>query len=138
MNEKHFVNWDTAKALRAAGYNEDIDHCINEDGEIMEVTVLNQDLPEWKCQCPSIQEALDWLEERDVRIEVRMKHMKIKGDPYKVADDDEYQWQYFYDICKGDDVENPIIACDESDCVIMYTDRNLCWQEAVEKGVSVL
>lgn len=55
MNEKHFVNWDTAKALRAAGYNEDIDHCINEDGEIMEVTVLNQDLPEWKCQCPSIQ-----------------------------------------------------------------------------------
>ena len=145
MNAKHYVSLEAAKKLKELGYNESTEFVHVDNEPIFNGISINYLKPElcngYKVEdntcypCPTLLEAMDWLESKDIHMEVRMRHMKIKGDPYKVADTDEYQWQYYYAICKGDDVEHPIIGCDESYVVIMYTDRNECMQKAIEKAL---
>lgn len=56
---------------------------------------------------------------------------------YKIADDDEYQWKWYFAICKDDDVEHPIVEDGEDGYVVMHTDRNECMNAAIKKGVEL-
>ena len=137
MNAKHYVSLEVAKILEEKGYNEETEYAIDKNSEIYQERRTNQYLS-WAWQCPSLLEAMDWLEKRGIHIEIRMMHCKVKGDPYKIADDDEYQWKWYFAICKDDDVKHPIVEEGEDGYVVMYTDRNECMNAAIKKGVEFL
>lgn len=111
IDYKFYVSYEAAKLLKEQGYNEETDYIIDDDGEIFEDKYsMNQDLPKWRWSCPSKSEAIDWLEQvHGIHIEIRMKHCKIKGEAMEIKDTDEYAWRWFYAICIGDDVDNPIL-----------------------------
>lgn len=118
MDYSYCVCIEAAKLLREKGYNEETDYTFEDDGNtefdwrenIDFDWRTNQDLPDNMYSCPSRAEAIDWLEQKHgIRIEIRMKHCKIKGDPMEIKDTDEYAWRWFYAICIGDDVDNPIL-----------------------------
>ena len=139
MNRMNYVSQETAKLLRQKGFNEET-HCyIDDDGDIFDDKYcLNQDLPEQRWSCPSLIETLDYLEKNGVHIEIRMQHCKTKGDPYQIADDDEYQWKWYYVICKGDDIKNPILEEGDNGYVLMHPDMVSCLRAAIRKGVELL
>ena len=147
MNTKHYVSLEAAKKLKELGYNEPTEY-LHSDDIIHKGICLNYLKPELcggmiveddvSYPCPTLLEAMDWLESKDIHVEIRMQHCKVKGDPYKIADDDEYQWKYFFAICKGSDVMNPIVEADKDDYVILHTDRNECMQKAIEKALELL
>ena len=139
MNTKHYVSLEVAKMLKEKGYNEECSHVIWDNGDIFYEYNLNQDIEHmYKFSCQSLLEAMDWLEERGIHIEIRMMHCKVKGDPYKIAPDDEYQWKWYFAICKDDDVEHPIVEDGEDGYVVMHSDKNECMNAAVKKGVELL
>lgn len=139
MDNKFYVSYEAARLLKEKGYNEECDCVIDDDGEIFDdKCCLNQDLPEWRWSCPSLIETLDYLEKKGVHIEIRMQHCKTKGDLYKIADDDEYQWKWYYAICKGDDIKNPILEEGDNEYVLMHPDMVSCLRAAIRKGVEVL
>ena len=114
MEYKFYVSYDAARLLKEKGYD---NYSIVYDCSVKGDILLNQ-RPidgEWAGDkdiypCPSKSEAIDWLEQvHGIRIEIRMKHCKIKGDPMEIKDTDEYAWRWFYVICIGDDVDNPIL-----------------------------
>lgn len=138
MNAKHYVSLEVAKMLKEKGYNEETDYAIDEDGELYKELRTNQDLSDWVWQCPLLPEAMDWLESKGVRIEVRMIHMKVKGDPYKIAPDDEYQWKWYFAICKDDDVEHPIVEEGEDGYIRHYSTRLEAEDAAIIKACELL
>lgn len=139
MNRMNYVSQETAKLLRQKGFNEETRCYIDDDGDIFDdKCCLNQDLPEWRWSCPSLIETLDYLEKKGVHIEIRMQHCKTKGDLYQIADDDEYQWKWYYAICKGDDIKNPILEEGDDGYVLTHPDMVGCLRAAIRKGVELL
>lgn len=143
MNAKHYVSLEAAKKLKELGCSQKCGYFYTNNGDIEDALSLyhkgnfpnNMDRHFARL---SLLEAMDWLESKDIHLEIRMQHCKVKGDPYKIADDDEYQWKYYFAICKGSDVMNPIVEVDKDDYVILYTDRNECMQKAIEKELELL
>lgn len=141
MNAKHYVSLEAAKKLKELGYNElgcdgyyskGILHLRGAEhygGMVFDDEVID---------APTLLEAMDWIESKGIHFETRMMHCKVKGDPYKIADDDEYQWKWYFAICKDDDVEHPIVEEGEDGYVVMHTDRNECMQKAIEKALELL
>lgn len=67
MNSKFYVSLEAARMLKEKGYNEECDTTIDDDGELFdEKYLLNQDLPVWRCSCPTKAEAIDWLERNGI------------------------------------------------------------------------
>ena len=69
MDSKFYVSYEAARLLKEKGYDEECDCVIDDDGDIFEHQYqMNQDLPEWKCSCPTKAEAIDWLESKGILI----------------------------------------------------------------------
>lgn len=143
MNMLNYVSQDVAKMLKEKGFNES---CIalwdEEFEELIPASSIcsykNQTHPKGYCSAPSLIETLEYLEKNGVHIEIRMQHCKIKGDPYQIADDDEYQWKWYYAICKGDDIKNPILEEGDNGYVLMHPDMVSCLRAAIRKGAELL
>ena len=62
------------------------------------------------------------------------------GDPRKDPERfyDEYQWKWYYAICKGDDIKNPILEEGDNGYVLMHSDMVSCLRAAIRKGVKLL
>lgn len=75
MDNKFYVSYEAARLLKEKGYNEECDTTIDDDGELFdEKYLLNQDLPVWRCSCPTKAEAIDWLESKGIIIELSVTH----------------------------------------------------------------
>ena len=143
MNMLNYVSQDVAKMLKEKGFNESC--MVLWDEEFKELapassicSYKNQTHPKGYCSAPSLIETLGYLEKNGVHIEIRMQHCKTKGDPCKIEDDDEYQWKWYYAICKGDDIKNPILEEGDNGYVLMHPDMVGCLRAAIRKGVELL
>lgn len=80
MDNKFYVSYEAARLLKEKGYNEECDTTIDDDGELFdEKYLLNQDLPVWRCSCPTKAEAIDWLESKGIVISVVYDNLGIIG-----------------------------------------------------------
>ena len=71
MDNKFYVSLEAARLLKEKGYNEECCCAIDEDSDIYTcVYRMNQDLPKWKWSCPTKAEAIDWLESKEMRINI--------------------------------------------------------------------
>ena len=143
MNMLDYVSQDVAKMLKEKGFNESCfvlwDEAFEQLTPALSIhSYKNQDLPNGYCSAPSLIDTLGYLEKKGVHIEIRMQHCKTKGDPYQIADDDEYQWKWYYAICKGDDIKNPILEEGDNGYVLMHPDMVSCLRAAIRKGVELL
>ena len=142
MNTKHYVSLEAAKKLKELGYNEECLNCYKKGGGeklyCSELPMLMNHNNMGRYSAPTLLEAMDWLESKGIHIEIRMQHCKTKGDPYQIADDDEYQWKWYYAICKGDDIKNPILEEGDNGYVLMHPDMVSCLRAAIRKGVELL
>lgn len=67
MNSKFYVSYEEARLLKEKGYNEATDYIIDEDNCMMDSHyILNEDLSEYVCSCPTKAEAIDWLESKGI------------------------------------------------------------------------
>ena len=88
MNSKFYVSLKAARLLKEKGYNEECDCVIDDDGDIFEHQYqMNQDLPEWKCSCPTKAEAIDWLESKGIVVELRYENDELQKD--------DSEWEYY-------------------------------------------
>lgn len=79
MDNKFYVSYEAARLLKEKGYNEECDTTIDDDGELFdEKYLLNQDLPVWRCSCPTKAEAIDWLERNGIMVETLYKRFELK------------------------------------------------------------
>ena len=123
MNAKHYVSLEVAKMLKE----------INHDGLNYAMHIGNNGFicPSYVvgCNvypCPTILEAMDWLEKRDVRIEIRINMVYGK----------ECKFTYYFAIYQGYDF-CPIFESDNY-YEIMYHDRYECMNAAIKKGIELL
>ena len=138
MDYSYCVCIEAAKLLREKGYNEETDYTFEDDGNTEFDWRTNQELPDNMYSCPSRAEAIDWLEQKHgIRIEVRMWHCKVKGDPMEIKDTDEYAWRWFYAICIGDDVDNPILEeeSEGSESVKLFNSRSEAEDAAIIRAL---
>lgn len=117
MENKYYVSYEAARLLKEKGYNEVTNAAWN--GFFGDIRISpqiggyrNSDYPDdikiYSAATKS--EAIDWLEQvHGIHIEIRMKYCKIEGEAMEIKDTDEYAWRWFYAICIGDDVDNPIL-----------------------------
>jgi hypothetical protein len=71
MDSKFYVSLEAARLLKEKGYNEETDYSIDEDNCMMDSRyVLNKDLAEYVCSCPTKTEAIDWLESKGIGISI--------------------------------------------------------------------
>ena len=87
MDSKFYISYAAARLLKEKGYNKETDYIIDEDNCIMNSHyMLNEDLSEYVCSCPTKAEAIDWLESKGVVVELSYDdqgHM------------DNARWEYF-------------------------------------------
>ncbi len=71
MNNKFFVPFETAKALKEAGYNEGCRDWYDRDGLLWayETETTNRELLEVQTSAPTYHEVLDWLEGKGLYID---------------------------------------------------------------------
>ena len=119
MNAKHYVSLEVAKMLKEKGFNES---CIvlwdEEFKELISASSIcsykNQNHPNGYCSAPTLLEAMDWLEERGIRIEILWS--------------DNYHLWY-------STIKLPIVTITEMG---YYADRNECMNETIKKGLELL
>ena len=105
MDSKFYVSLEAARLLKEKGYNEECDCVIDDDGDIFEHQYqMNQDLPEWKCSCPTKAEAIDWLESKGHRINIIYDWIECKwyftiinGSPTikNITELEVSDWEYY-------------------------------------------
>ena len=85
MDSKFYVSYEAAKLLKEKGYNEATDYSIDEDNCMMDSRyVLNKDLSEYVCSCPTKAEAIDWLDTKEIVIEISsVRNRKWRFSIYK-------------------------------------------------------
>lgn len=66
MNAKHYVSLEAAKKL--IGYDWECEYAYNEINIQIERMYANANAISDYCSCPTLLEAMDWLEVRDIRI----------------------------------------------------------------------
>jgi hypothetical protein len=101
MDSKFYVSLEAARLLKEKGYNEECDCVIDDDGDIFEHQYqMNQDLPEWKCSCPTKAEAIDWLESKGIIITTDIYYVLYDGDStvttcwgYHIIREDELRYR---------------------------------------------
>lgn len=122
MNTKHYVSQDVAKMLKEKGFNES---CIVLWDEVFKELIpassicsyKNQNHPNGYCSAPSLLEAMDWLEERGIRIELHWTK--------------ETGWWYMIIECAPGHIVN---FADST----YFIDRNECMNAAIKKGLELL
>ena len=127
MNTKHYVTYEVAKMLKEKGYNEETDYVIDDEvKELMRGWRTNEVIPDvfadYFFSCPTLLEAMDWLEKRGIRISIK------------------YDWiecAWYYVVIDGTPTIKNITEVEKSDG-IFYKDRNECMNEAIKKGLELL
>ena len=82
MNSKFYVSLEAARLLKEKGYNKEVEMFYNDIGVLREVREFFQD---WEClsndrlynnrlSAPSKAEAIDWLDEKGIIIELSVTH----------------------------------------------------------------
>ena len=87
MNAKHYVSLEAAKKLKELGYNERVSGMIDDSNYLHEdVYRTNDELEIDMHSCPSLLEAMDWLEERGISVNVYLlASFRQKGFTYCIA-----------------------------------------------------
>ena len=122
MNAKHYVSLEVAQMLRKKGYNEERDFLApvyTKDGVLYWSN--HEDLSQMT-PAPTLLEAMDWLEERGIRISIKYDWIKCR---------------WYYIVIDGTPTIKNITEVEKSDG-IFYTDRNECMNAAVKKGMELL
>lgn len=72
MNSKFFVPFETAKALKEKGYNEECRVWYDIKGRLCSNVndIINSDMAETHYSAPTYHEVIDWLEGKDIYISV--------------------------------------------------------------------
>lgn len=130
MNAKHYVSLEVAKLLKEKGYNEECYLYYKEEDPALYYRELYNRNSERDdiISAPTLLEAMDWLEERGIRIVTRLR--------IHVLDDKEVNYWY-YEVFTTKHT-NAILEFGVSDGVVMHTDRNECMNAAIKKGVELL
>lgn len=80
MDSKFYISYKAAMLLKEKGYNEATDYIIDEDDCMMNSHyILNEDLSEYICSCPTKSEAIDWLESKGIVVCVYLLNLSIWG-----------------------------------------------------------
>ena len=121
MNAKHYVSLEVAKLLKEKGYNEECYlYYKKEDPALYYRELYNRNSERDDIiSCPSLLEAMDWLEERGIRISIK------------------YDWiecGWYYIVIDGTPTIKNITEVEKSDG-IFYKDRNECMNAAIKKGL---
>ena len=138
MNAKHYISLEAAKMLKEKGYNEDCDYCFYYDDyhdkwdfdlpynlfDDEPMYYNNETIDDEMYSMPTLLEAIDWLEERGIRIVIRLK----------IHDIDCKEINYWYYEVLTSIYANPIREFGG----LMHTDRNECMQKAIEKALELL
>lgn len=114
INKKYYVSLEVAQILKSKGYNLRSDYAYNE----INGNLIYQLNAECLCDCvfaPTLLEALDWVEERNIRIEFHWKR--------------ETGWCYLIREC---DTEYMV---DFSDSNHYFADRNECINAALNRAL---
>lgn len=123
MDSKFYVSLEAARLLKEKGYNEECSHVIWDDGDIGRERNRNSTIKTMcRRSCPSLLEAMDWLEERGIRISIK------------------YDWiecGWYYIVIDGTPTVKNITEVEKSDG-IFYKDRNECMNAAIEKALELL
>ena len=106
MNAKFHVPFETAKALKEKGYNGLCDCYYRPDKELyLGILVSNMDYEDCgNCSAPTYHEVVDWLQEKGIRIEVRVAYQFRErkwswcGYVY-VVEDEDYETSQLADWC---------------------------------------
>ena len=84
MNSKFYVSLEAARLLKEKGYNEECEQIIKEDGEILYGYNVNYKLPVTLFSCPTKAEAIDWLDTKEIVIEISsLRNRKWRFSIYK-------------------------------------------------------
>ena len=123
MNTKHYVSLEVAKMLKEKGYNDEYQVCYyNKNGEIITPWCSDDDDENLHYPRITLLEAMDWLEERGIRISIK------------------YDWiecGWYYIVIDGTPTVKNITEVEKSDG-IFYKDRNECMNAAIEKALELL
>lgn len=113
INKKYYVSLEVAQMLKSKGYNQRSDYAYNE----INGNLIYQLNAECLCDCvfaPTLLEALDWVEERNIRIEIHWKR--------------ETGWVYLIREC---DTEYMVYFAESTH----FTDRNECINASLKKAL---
>ena len=119
MKAKHYVSLEAAKKLKELGYDEHTQYCYN--GTVVLPRPYHLTGQEYYL-APTLLEAMDWLEEKELRISAR------------------YDWiecGWYYVITNGMPTVQTVTEVEITDSVF-YKDRNECMQKAIEKALELL
>ena len=119
MKAKHYVSFEAARLLKEKGYNEECEYAYNEINMQIERIGANANYISDYCSAPTLLEAMDWLEERGIRISIK------------------YDWiecGWYYIVIDGTPTIKNITEVEKSDG-IFYKDRNECMNAAIKKGL---
>lgn len=122
MNAKHYVSLEVAKMLKEKGYDEETETIYNIIGELERVESMfrrkcaaNTMLMKYGyISAPTLLEAMDWLEDRRIRIEL--------------------QYSDYYHLWYST-IKLPIVTITGMG---YYADRNECMNETIKKGLELL
>lgn len=116
MNAKHYVSLEVAKMLKEKGYNEECYFYYKEaDPALYHRELYNRNSERDDIiSAPTLLEAMDWLEESGIRIEILWS--------------DNYHLWY-------STIKLSIVTITEMG---YYADRNECMNETIKKGLELL
>ena len=136
MKAKHYVSLEVAKLLKEKGYNEECYlYYKKEDPALYYRELYNRNSERDDIiSCPSLLEAMDWLEERGMHVEIRMPQLKVLTTSYK----DKYKYEYYFVIYSDDTDIFPISEYSDGSYYLTYPDRYECMNAAIMKGVELL
>lgn len=139
MNAKHYVSLEVAKLLKEKGYNEECYLYYKEEDPALYYRELYNRNSERDdiISAPTLIEAMDWLEERGIYVEIRLSSLKIKGVPMVISPDDEYEYKYFFVIVTRNSVTG-IFEEGEDEYLVTYSDKNECMNAFIKKGLELL
>ena len=131
MNAKHYVSLEAAKKLKEKKYESNSGfffHAVERNYKLVYGNPLKPDeLIKELYYAPTLLEAMDWLEERGVRVVIRHRTQsydrKIVNYWYYEIVNREYRTTLEYDV---------------DGIAVMHTDRNECMQKAIEKALELL
>ena len=128
MDNKFYVSYEAARLLKEKGYNEECDTTIDDDGELFdEKYLLNQDLPVWRCSCPTKAEVIDWLESKGIIVKLSYDYQ---------AHIDNARWEYFiYTHDNDGQVEAMVCSWPEDN---YYKTRLAAEEAAIIKALELL
>lgn len=115
MKAKHYVSFEAARLLKEKGYNEECEYAYNEINMQIERIGANANYISDYCSAPTLLEAMDWLEERGIGIEITY---------------DSIDNEWFSSVT--------ILSKRLSSLADSGKDRNECMNEAIKKGLELL